>query len=415
MPTDDSTAMSAVREPPALGVDDVRRAAAALAGSVVRTRSHHARTLSDLLGAHVVVKFESEQFTASFKERGARNRLLALDVEARTRGVLAVSAGNHAQAVAHHARLLGIPATIVMPATTPNLKVRNTRVLGAEVVLHGATLSAAASRAEALRAERGLTFVHPYDDPLVIAGQGTATLELLTDHPDLEVLVVPVGGGGMLAGATLVARALHPDLELVGVESVRYPSMLDAVRGLDLPVGGTTIAEGIAVAEPGVLTSRLITAGVDELLTVEETSIETAIDLYLEIEKVVAEGAGAAALAALVEHPGRFRGRRVGVFLSGANIDPGLLAQVILRGLARDHRLTRLAVATDDRPGELGRLATALGALGANIVEVRHGRTFANLTAKQVDVEVVVETMDADHHDRVLAGLAEQGWAARIV
>lgn len=393
---------------------DVAAAAARIAGSVERTPSAHSRTLSQVLGCTVVVKFENLQFVAAFKERGALNKLLLLDEGDRAKGVVAMSAGNHAQAVAYHASRLGIDATIVMPKHTPFVKVQRTRELGATVVLAGAGLAEAEEEAVRLAADEGRTYVHPYDDPAVIAGQGTVALEMLADHPDLDTLVVPVGGGGLLAGMAVAARHLAPGIELVGVETERFPSMIARLADTHPEIGGATIAEGIAVPRAGTLTSAVIGALVDDVVTVTEDHIEEAMNLLLEIEKVVTEGAGAAGIAALIEHRERFAGRRVGVVLSGGNVDPRLLASVILRGLIRNGRLTRLHIEVPDVPGSLGTLTTVLGEAGANIVEILHQRMFLDLSARSAQIEVTVETLDLAHVDRVVAALEAAGYAVRV-
>lgn len=394
-------------------IDDVRAAADRIAGAVERTPSAHSQTLSEVLGTDVVVKFENLQFTAAFKERGALNKLLSLTEEERARGVVAMSAGNHAQAVARHATRLGIDATIVMPAATPFVKVHRTEVLGARVILQGDDLAGATEEARRLEAE-GRVFVHPYDDAAVVAGQGTVALELLEDHPDLDALLVPAGGGGLLSGMAVVARALRPGMTIVGVQSDRWPALIDAVTGQHLPVGGPTIAEGIAVPAPGPLTTRLVTDLVDDLVTVTEESLEEAVNLLLEIEKVVVEGAGAAGIAALIEHTDLLRGRHVGVVLTGGNVDPRLLASVIMRGLVRSGRLSRLQIQIPDQPGVLGRVTTIIGKAGANIVEIIHDRMFLDVPARSAELEVVMETYDHDHVDRVIAALDAEGFAARV-
>ncbi|MFN0090647.1 MAG: threonine ammonia-lyase [Acidimicrobiales bacterium] len=409
-------------ESPGVGFADGVLAAGRLAGAVVRTPAAASRTLAEITGAaEVVVKFENLQFTGSFKDRGALNRLLALSPEQRRRGVLAVSAGNHAQGVAYHAGRLGIPATIVMPTTAPLTKLANTARLGAEIVQVGLTVSEAADEGARLAAERGLLLVHPYDDPLVIAGQATVGLELLADHPDLEVLVVPVGGGGLLAGIALAAAELAPSCELVGVQSELYPAMAAALAGR-APVaaqgaglGGNSIADGIAVKRPGRLTTALLAAAGVEMLTVPEARLEEAVGLYLEVEKTVAEGAGAAPLAALLHRPERFAGRRVGLVLSGGNIDPRLLSSVILRSLLRQRRLSWLRVETDDLPGRLGAVATAVGAAGGNLVEVAHQRLLGELPIRRVDVDLLVETIDAAHLERILRALESTGLAVEVL
>jgi threonine dehydratase len=398
----------------AIGFDDVAKAAANIADAVVRTPSAASATLSEILGCQLVVKFENLQFTSSYKERGARNRLLALTDAERAAGVVAVSAGNHAQAVARHASMLGIPATIVMPEGTPFVKVERTRHHGATVELRGADLSAAMVRGRELEAA-GATFIHPYDDPLVIAGQGTVAIELLTDHPDLEVIVVPVGGGGLLAGMAVVAAAIAPEVELIGVETEVWPSMVEALRGGEPCRGGPTLADGIAVREPGRLTLPIIrdlTAGV---VTVTEDAIEEAVNLVLEIEKVVVEGAAAAGIAAIASDPERFAGRRVGVILTGGNIDPRLLAAIMQRGLVRSGRLSRLRVALDDRPGALAALLEVIGGAGANVQEVLHQRLFAAVGVRSVEVDVTVECLDADHRDQVVVALGAAGYRARVL
>ena len=395
---------------------DVEAAADTIQGAVIRTPSAVSETLSDVLGCTVVVKFENFQFVASFKERGARNKLAGLSDAERRAGVVAVSAGNHAQAVARHARLLDIDATIVMPETTPYVKVGRTNALGANVVLHGDSVAEAMAYGRALVEREGRTSVPPFDDPLVIAGQGTVALDLLADHPDLDVLVVPVGGGGLLAGVSVVARSIAPNVDLVGVQTEAYPSMVRALAHDERPVpGGSTMADGIAVAHAGVLTSALIADAGAELLTVTEQSIEDGVNLFLEIEKVVAEGAGAVALAALIEHRERFAGRRVGVVLTGGNIDPRLLTSVILRGLVHSGRLSRLRVWLDDRPGSLSRLTAVVGDAGGNIVEVQHQRLFAAGPIRTTEVELAVETMDGEHGAALVRSLEEHGYRVAVV
>lgn len=394
--------------------DDVRTAAERVAGNIERTPSSHSRTLSEVLGCHVVLKFENFQFIAAFKERGALNRLALLTPDERARGVIAMSAGNHAQAVAYHATRLGIDATIVMPATTPFVKVQRTRELGATVVLRGEGLDEAEEEARRIATAEGRTYVHPFDDPAVIAGQGTCALEMLADDPDLDVLVVPVGGGGLLAGMAVAARDLAPGIDLVGVQTERYPAMADRLHGTTRPSGGSTIAEGIAVPRPGDLTGRIVAALATDVVTVSEDHIEEAMNLLLEIEKVVAEGAGAAGIAALIEHPDLFAGRRVGVVLSGGNVDPRLLASVIMRGLVRNGRLSRLHVEIPDVPGAMGTVTTLLGETGANIVEVLHQRMFIDVSAKSAELEVTIETLDHAHVTRVVAALEKAGYPVQV-
>jgi threonine dehydratase len=394
---------------------DVEAAAEAIEGAVVRTPSALSATLSDVLGATVILKFEIFQFTAAYKERGARNRLLALTPGERTAGVVAVSAGNHGQAVAHHARLLGIPATVVMPKGTPFVKVARTRHLGAMVELHGETLEEAMTRGKQLVAE-GKIFVHPYDDPLVVAGQGTVALELLEDHPEIETVVVPVGGGGLIAGTAVVAAAMRPGVRIVGVQTERYPSMVRLLSGDETPVpGGPTIAEGIAVARAAGLTTKIVRELGARVITVSEDAIVDALNLVLEIEKVVVEGAGAAGIAALMEHREEFAGKTVGIVLSGGNIDPRLLASIIHRGLVRNARLCRLRVALDDRPGTLARLLGIVGDLGANVLEVQHQRIFADTPIRAVDVDLAIETFDESHRESVVTAIRDAGYRVAVL
>lgn len=390
----------------------VQAAAARIASGISRTPCLHARTLSELLGCEVWLKFENLQFTASFKERGALNKLLQLSAEARARGVIAMSAGNHAQGVAYHARRLGIPATIVMPKATPFVKVRNTAAHGARVILHGDSLADAAAHARTLCEREALTFVHPYDDAEIIAGQGTIALEMLADVPELDTLCVPVGGGGMIAGMAVVARALRPQLQVIGVESELYNALRQRLADQPVAVGGETIAEGIAVRDVGALPVAIARECVREVLTVSEESIERAIVLLIEIEKTVTEGAGAAGLAALLQHRARFAGRRVGVVLCGGNIDTRILASILLRGLRRDQRLIRLRVGIPDTAGSLARLLTVVGDAGANLIDVFHQRIFAHVSARRTEVELTLETRDAAHVRELLATLAAHGFSA---
>jgi threonine dehydratase len=397
-----------------VSADDVAAAAERIRGAVIETPCSPSRTLSDITGAEVVLKFESLQYTASFKERGARNFLLTLDPEQRARGVVAASAGNHAQGVAYHARLLGIPATIVMPATTPFTKITRTETLGATVVLTGTTLTEAMSEARERARRTGATLVPAYDDAAIIAGQGTVALEMLAARPDLEVIVVPIGGGGLIAGMAVAVKAARPDIEVVGVQSERYAAM---VRGLGRTAeapGGTTVAEGIAVTEPGLMTSEIIKALVDDLLVVREETIEEAISLYLEIEKVVVEGAGAASLAAVLEHRTRFAGRRVGLVVSGGNIDLRVLSSVILRALARSGRLVRLRLEIKDQPGTLAEVATIIGDAGGNIIDVSHHRDLPGVPLKDTVLEVSLETRDRAHANAIVAALHESGFPVNV-
>jgi threonine dehydratase len=394
--------------------DDVRAAAGRIAGGVVPTPCSPSRTLSSITGADVRVKFENVQFTASYKERGALNRLLLLDDGQRAKGVIASSAGNHGQAIAYHASRLGIPATVVMPETTAFVKVERTAALGARVVQHGANVAESGARAREMAQREGLTYVHPYDDPAVIAGQGTVALEMLADHPDLEVIVAPVGGGGLLSGISLAARDVAPDVELVGVQSEGCPSMVAALAGAPKPSICDTVADGIAVPEAGRLTRQIVAELADDVITVSEAHIEEAISLYLEIEKTVAEGAGATSLAALLEHGDRFRGRRVGIVLSGGNLDPRVLATVITRSLARTGRLTHLSVDLSDTPGALAKLATVIGDHGANIIEIEHRRDVPTLQLRRARLEVTIETRDRKHVDEIVAALEAEGWPVRL-
>lgn len=393
----------------AITLDDVNRAAATIRGRVLRTPLMPAPRLSDLTGTQILVKFENMQPTGSFKERGALNKLSSLSAAERQRGVIAMSAGNHAQAVAYHARRLGCPATIVMPNGTPLVKAQNTRAAGADVLLFGETLVEAAEKAHALADERGLVFVHPYDDAAVMAGQGTLALEMLEDAPDLDVLVVPIGGGGLMAGVAVAARALKPAIRLVGVEAALYPSFWNAIRGDDRPIGGPTLAEGIAVKTVGRQTLPIVRDLVDDIILVEEETIERAVAAYATLQHTMAEGAGAAGLAAVLAARERFAGRRVGLVLCGGNIDARLLASVMVRELERDQRIASFRISTADRPGLLGRVASRLGELGANILEVSHGRLFLDVPAKGVTIDITVETRDARHTAEVFAALEADG------
>jgi threonine dehydratase len=395
--------------------DHIREAAAAIAGHVVETPCIASRTLSGITGAEVWLKFENQQFTAAFKERGALNKLRTLTAAQRAVGVLAVSAGNHAQAVAYHAERLGIRATIVMPRFTPHVKVERTRGFGAEVILAGETFDEARQAGLASASERGATLVHPYDDPLVIAGQGTIALEMLAAAPQLDALVVPVGGGGMIAGMAIAAGTLKPGIEVVGVETSGFPAVHCALHGRAATFAGSTIAEGIAVKEPGVLTLPIIRERVADVLLVEDGDIEQAIVQLLEIEKTVVEGAGAAGLAALLRHPARFRGRKVGVVLSGGNIDPLVLSDIIERGLVRSGRLARLRVEMRDLPGALAKVTACLAEANANIEEVHHQRAFTDLPVLSAEVEFVLQTRGPEHVQEILAALGRAGFAAELV
>ena len=393
-----------------IGLSDIRAAAGRLLGQVLETPCVESRTLSQIAGCQVFLKFENLQFTASFKERGACNKLAQLAPD--TRGVIAMSAGNHAQGVAYHAQRLGLRAVIVMPRFTPGVKVERTRGFGAEVVLFGDTLDEARGHALELAQREGLTFVHPYDDEAIIAGQGTVGLEMLAAVPELDTLVVAVGGGGLIAGIAAAAKALKPGIQVVGVQTLRFPNMYNAVKQATLPQGASTIAEGIAVGTPGRFTRELVEKYVDDLVLVDEGDIEQAIVLLLEIEKTLVEGAGAAALAALVKYPERFRGRKVGLVLGGGNIDPMLLAAIIQRGMVRAGRLARLRVSARDVPGSLARITAIVSDAGANIDEVHHQRAFTMLAAQNVEIELVVQTRGREHIQALLAALHAGGFQA---
>jgi threonine dehydratase len=401
-------------DPAEITLDHIEAARDRLRGAIVETDCDWSRTLSDILGCTVWLKFENLQFTASFKERGALNRLSALSPGERAQGVIAMSAGNHAQGVAYHARRLAMPATIVMPVNTPTVKVVNTRRHGAEVILRGETVEEAAAFAREYGRERGLTFIHPYDDPLVIAGQGTIALEMLGSAPEIDTLVVPIGGGGLISGMAVAAKALKPDLQVIGVQARLYPSMYNAIKGGSLPMRGDTLAEGIAVKAPGRLTEPIVRRLVDDILLVSEPQIESAVSLLMKIEKTVVEGAGAVCLAALCADRERFQDRNVGLVLSGGNIDTRLLAGVLTRELAREGRLSRLSIDLVDRPGQLARVANLLGEAGANIVEVYHQRVFTDLPAKGALLEVVIETRDRDHLEETVERLRAAGLAVEV-
>jgi threonine dehydratase len=390
---------------------DIEAARRTIAGQVLHTPMLPAPRLSALTGASVLVKYENLQVTNSFKERGALNKLSSLTASQRARGVIAMSAGNHAQALAYHAARLGIPATIVMPVTTPFVKIEATQAHGAEVVLDGETLVEAQARAEAIERERGLTLVHPYDDALVIAGQGTIALEMLAEAPDLEMLVIPIGGGGLIAGNAVAARARAPAIEIIGAEAALYPSSWNALHGESRPCGGATLAEGIAVKNVGALTLPLVKELVSEIVLVDEVHLERAVNAYLTLQKTMAEGAGAAGLAAMLAKPERFRGRKVGLILCGGNIDPRILASVMVRELKRESRIVSFRLSIPDRPGVLGQIATRLGELGTNILEVEHRRLFLDVPAKGAKLDITVETRDRAHAEAVLQALEADGFA----
>jgi threonine dehydratase len=394
-----------------LNLADIEAARRTIAGHVLRTPMLPAPRLSALTGAEVFVKYENLQVTNSFKERGARTKLASLSAAERARGVIAMSAGNHAQAVAYHAASLGIAATIVMPVMTPFVKVAVTKAYGAEVLLDGETISEAQARAEAEARERGLIWVHPYDDPHVIAGQGTIALEMLEEVPGLDVLVIPIGGGGLISGIATAAKAITPAIDIVAVESALYPSFWNAIRGEQLPLGGATLAEGIAVKNVGALTLPIVRALVSGIVLVDEVHIERAVNAYLTLQKAMAEGAGAAGLAAMLAEPARFAGKRVGLVLCGGNIDPRILASIMVRDLEREDRIVSFRLTIADRPGLLGQIATTLGRLGANILEVDHRRLFLDVPAKGARLDVTVEVRDAAHAEEILATFKAEGFA----
>ena len=390
--------------------DDVEAAAGTIADRVIETPTVHSPKLSEMLGTHIRFKLENLHYTASFKERGALNCLLGLGESERSAGVIAMSAGNHAQAVARHAQALGIAATIVMPRNTPFQKIANTEALGAAIALEGNDLAEAAIFADTEARSRGLTLIHPYEDPRVIAGQGTVALEMLKAAPDLDTLIVPVGGGGLIAGCILAARELNPGIEIVGVQAARCPAMLAALGGTAAEPRADTLAEGIAVKRPGQLTRGIVAASGTEIVLAGEGEIESAIMLLAEVEKLVVEGAGAAALAAILAHPERFRGRRVGAIVSGGNIDPRLLAGVLMRGLVRLGRLVRLRAEIDDLPGRLAQLTRTVGQLGGDIVEVEHQRWFHDVAARKTLIDLLVEVRSPEEAGTLVDGLTAEGY-----
>ncbi len=400
---------------PSVTLDDIRAAAARIAGNVVRTPTLHSKTLSKLTGAEVWLKFENLQFTAAYKERGALNKLLLLGDNALRNGVIAASAGNHAQGLAYHGARLGAPVTIVMPRTTPTVKVTQTESHGATVVLHGETFDAAYAHARELESARGLTFVHPFDDADIIAGQGTIALEMLEDAPAIDMFAIPIGGGGLLSGMGTAAKALRPGIGIIGVQAELYPSMYATLRGETREIGGDTLAEGIAVKEPGHITRAIVADVADDIVLVAERELEKAVALLLEIEKTVVEGAGAAGLAALLAHPERFAGKTVGIVLCGGNIDTRLLANVLLRDLARSGRLARLKIRLQDRPGALFHVARVFDREAVNILELAHQRIFTNLPAKGLSLEVECETRDRAHLDRLMTALIDDGYDVTMI
>jgi len=398
----------------AISIQDIYEAADSILGSVVKTPCTRSQTLSEITGAEVVLKFENHQFTGSFKDRGALVKLLTLTPNQRSAGVIAMSAGNHAQAVAYHSERLGFSATIVMPRYTPNVKVERTRALGAEVVLHGDGLDEAHEFAVGLAQERGLWLIHPYDDEKIIAGQGTIALEMLEAFPDLELIIVPVGGGGLIAGNAVAAKAVRPEIEIVGVEAARFPSMSQALKGGAVRCRKSTIAEGIAVSEPGRLAIPIVRKLVNEILIVQEKQIEAAVLLLLEVEKTVVEGAGAVGLAALLSNRERFKGRKVGLILTGGNIDLLTLSSIIQRGLVRSSRLVRLRVGIPDVPGALAEVTRLLGETNTNIIDIRHQRAFTNLSLRVAEVEFVIQTLGQDHVGNILKTLTDAQYEASL-
>jgi threonine dehydratase len=392
---------------------DITNAAKTISGAVIETACNESRTLGEICGCRIWLKFENLQFTATFKERGALNRLNALSPEERKRGVIAMSAGNHAQGVAYHAKRLGIPATIVMPVGTPMVKIENTRRHGADVIIAGNTVEEAGPVALDHGEAHGLTMIHPYDDPLIIAGQGTIGLEMLNAVPALDTLVVPIGGGGLISGIAIAAKSLKPELRIIGVEAGLYPSMYNAIKAERLPMRGDTLAEGIAVKSPGKITTEIIRHLVDDILLVTEAEIECAVAAFINIEKTVVEGAGAVGLAAVQANPALFAGRKVGLVLTGGNIDTRLIASVLTRELAREGRLTQLSLDIVDRPGQLAAVAALLAEAAANIIEVSHQRTFSDLPAKATLLQLVIETRDRAHLNDVLTKLSAAGLDAR--
>ena len=392
-----------------LSIGEICAARKVIEGSVLRTPMLPAPRLSALTGAEVFVKYENLQVTNSFKDRGALVKLSSLDEGQRKRGVIAMSAGNHAQSVAYHAARLGIPATIVMPVTTPFVKVAATKSHGADVVLHGETVSESQSRCEEIQSERGLTLVHPYDDPHIMAGQGTIALEMLEDAPDLDVLVIPIGGGGLIAGNAVAAKDVKPHIDIVGAEAALYPSVWNALHGEARPIGGPTLAEGIAVKNVGKLTLPIIRDLVSEIVLADEAHLERAVNAFLTLQKAMAEGAGAAGLAAMLAKPGRFSGKKVGLILCGGNIDPRILASIMVRELERDSRIICFRLTIPDRPGVLGQIASRLGELGANILEVAHRRLFLDVPAKGAKLDVTIETRDGAHAQEIIAAMDADG------
>ncbi len=396
-------------------IEDIRAAAALIDGAVIKTPTAHSRTLSEITGAEVHLKFENLQYTGSFKDRGALVKLASLSDDERRAGVIAMSAGNHAQAVAYHSPRLGIAATIVMPQGTPQVKAQNTQRFGARVLFEGETIDEAAVRARAMAEEEGLVFVHPYDDEKVMAGQGTVALEMLERFPDLDMLLVPIGGGGLIAGNAIAAKAIRPEIEIIGVEAALFPSMQQAINSQPPTSGGRTIAEGIAVKTVGKMTKPVVESLVSDVLAVDEAALEFAVQLMLSVEKAVVEGAGAATLAALLANRERFEGRKVGLVVSGGNIDLRLLSSVILKGLVRDGRIVRMRIEISDIPGTLARIATIIGDADANIIEVYHQRAFSGLPAQNAELDVVIEARGSDHVNEIIEKLTAVGFRCTLL
>jgi threonine dehydratase len=391
-------------------IDDIRAAAERVKGAVIRTPMLVSRTLSEIIGAEIWLKFENLQFTAAYKERGALNKLLQLTEEERARGVIAASAGNHAQAVAYHAKRLGIPAVIVMPESTPTVKVTQTEGHGATVVLHGSIVDDAFVKARELALENGYVFIHAFDDPQIIAGAGTVGLEMLEDAPDLDTIIVPIGGGGLMSGVSIATRAIKPEIELIGVEAELYPSMKCAIQDCQMPLGGDTLAEGIAVKQPGDLTSRILKEYANDVVLASERDLERAVAMLVGIEKTVVEGAGAAGLAAMLGDPERYKGKKVATLLCGGNIDTHLLANVLVRDLVRQGRIARLHVAAHDQPGALAAITAKVYEAGVNVIEINHSRIFTRLPAKDTMIEVECEARDARSIDDVVVRLEAAGF-----
>jgi threonine dehydratase len=411
-----TTSQNAVADDlPRLTIDDIRAAAARLKGAIVRTPTLRSHTLSQITGANIFLKFENHQFTAAYKERGALNALLLMNEEQRALGVIAASAGNHSQGVSYHGTRLGVPVTIVMPRTTPHVKIMQTKSVGGKVILEGENYDQAYAHARRLETELGLTFIHPFDDPVVAAGQGTVALEMLEDVPQIDTLAIPVGGGGLATGMGTAARAINPSIKLIGVEAELFPSMYNRLKGTSLPCGGDTLAEGIAVFEPGEYTSRALAQLLDDFLLVDEPALETALALLLQIEKTVVEGAGAAGLAAVMNNREVFAGRNVGIVLCGGNIDTRLLANVLLRDLARQGRLARLRIFLQDRPGSLYHAMHEFNAHNVNIIEISHQRIFTTLPAKGLVTDIECEARDREQLDSLIHALRAKGYTVSQV